>query len=145
MLRPAPIASRASTPVAYPTPFRPRPQRVGERLAAPRRHARDGNAKGGAADRELLLDLGLGEAMFDRAALLLLDERQRLFPRAFPGDRAYRSEESRVGKECVSTCRTRWSPAHEKKKTDKTRAQRTQLHPAQLTTQAIQASTSAPR
>src|SRR3546814_13559550 len=37
----------------------------------------------------LLVDLGLGEAMFDRAALLLLDERQRLFPRAFPGDRAY--------------------------------------------------------
>src|SRR3546814_11892085 len=23
-----------------------------------------------------------------------------------------RSEESRVGKECVSTCRTRWSPTH---------------------------------
>src|SRR3546814_14703544 len=27
-----------------------------------------------------------------------------------------RSEESRVGKECVSTCRSRWSPCHEKKK-----------------------------
>src|SRR3546814_13349146 len=27
-----------------------------------------------------------------------------------------RSEESRVGKECVSTCRSRWSPYHEKKK-----------------------------
>src|SRR3546814_13514632 len=27
-----------------------------------------------------------------------------------------RSEERRVGKECVSTCRTRWSPYHEKKK-----------------------------
>src|SRR3546814_12452438 len=25
-----------------------------------------------------------------------------------------RSEESRVGKECVSTCRSRWSPYHEK-------------------------------
>src|SRR3546814_20772792 len=37
----------------------------------------------------LLVDLGLGEAMFDRAAMLLLDVRQRLFPRAFPGDRAY--------------------------------------------------------
>src|SRR3546814_16441857 len=24
----------------------------------------------------------------------------------------YRSEERRVGKECVSTCRSRWSPAH---------------------------------
>src|SRR3546814_4248723 len=28
-----------------------------------------------------------------------------------------RSEERRVGKECVSTCRSRWAPAHEKKKT----------------------------
>src|SRR3546814_17131603 len=26
-----------------------------------------------------------------------------------------RSEERRVGKECVSTCRSRWSPYHEKK------------------------------
>src|SRR3546814_11336958 len=26
-----------------------------------------------------------------------------------------RSEERRVGKECVSTCRSRWSPDHEKK------------------------------
>src|SRR3546814_18230797 len=29
---------------------------------------------------------------------------------------APRSEERRVGKECVSTCRSRWSPAHYKKK-----------------------------
>src|SRR3546814_1562464 len=27
-------------------------------------------------------------------------------------DRAWRSEERRVGKECVSTCRSRWSPYH---------------------------------
>src|SRR3546814_16959637 len=27
-----------------------------------------------------------------------------------------RSEERRVGKECVSTCRSRWTPYHEKKK-----------------------------
>src|SRR3546814_240037 len=27
----------------------------------------------------------------------------------------YRSEERRVGKECVSTCRSRWSPFHYKK------------------------------
>src|SRR3546814_2015918 len=27
-------------------------------------------------------------------------------------DRASRSEERRVGKECVSTCRSRWSPYH---------------------------------
>src|SRR3546814_15486013 len=29
---------------------------------------------------------------------------------------AYRSEERRVGKECVSPCRSRWSPDHKKKK-----------------------------
>src|SRR3546814_17166019 len=30
-----------------------------------------------------------------------------------------RSEERRVGKECVSTCRSRWSPYHYKKKKGK--------------------------
>src|SRR3546814_3322172 len=30
-----------------------------------------------------------------------------------------RSEERRVGKECVSTCRSRWSPEHSKKKKNK--------------------------
>src|SRR6059058_6508374 len=28
----------------------------------------------------------------------------------------HRSEERRVGKECVTTCRSRWSPYHENKK-----------------------------
>src|SRR3546814_14278822 len=32
----------------------------------------------------------------------------------------FRSEERRVGKECVSTCRSRWSPYHSKKKNTKT-------------------------
>src|SRR3546814_15211516 len=38
---------------------------------------------------------------------------------ALPADavrQAGRSEERRVGKECVSTCRSRWSPYHSKKK-----------------------------
>src|SRR3546814_15118245 len=29
---------------------------------------------------------------------------------------SFRSEERRVGKECVSTCRSRWLPDHKKKK-----------------------------
>src|SRR3546814_11316534 len=29
--------------------------------------------------------------------------------------RIFRSEERRVGNECVSTCRSRWSPYHDKK------------------------------
>src|SRR3546814_6602829 len=32
--------------------------------------------------------------------------------RAIAADRCARSEERRVGKECVSTCRYRWSPYH---------------------------------
>src|SRR3546814_4852591 len=32
--------------------------------------------------------------------------------RAGSGERQWRSEERRVGKECVSTCRSRWSPYH---------------------------------
>src|SRR3546814_18108055 len=41
-----------------------------------------------------------------RDAALLAGERLR-FPKALK-----RSEERRVGKECVSTCRARWSPYH---------------------------------
>src|SRR3546814_12039666 len=42
-------------------------------------------------------------------------------PRLFDGLRyagvaSLRSEERRVGKECVSTCRSRWSPSHYNKK-----------------------------
>src|SRR3546814_12706562 len=35
---------------------------------------------------------------------------------ATPQNHLSRSEERRVGKECVSTCRYRWSPYHETKK-----------------------------
>src|SRR3546814_16729712 len=52
-------------------------------------------------------------------------KRERVRHRAEPGHRspggaadiaAVRSEERRVGKECVSTCRSRWSPYHSKNK-----------------------------
>src|SRR3546814_21039310 len=36
-----------------------------------------------------------------------------------------RSEERRVGKECVSTCRSRWSPYHDKKKQRKDKLNKT--------------------
>src|SRR3546814_19191386 len=41
-----------------------------------------------------------GEKVADEAAVIRL------------GDQPVRSEERRVGKECVSTCRSRWSPYH---------------------------------
>src|SRR3546814_14122169 len=42
-----------------------------------------------------------------KSKLLRLKDAERLF---------CRSEERRVGKECVSTCRSRWAPHHYKKK-----------------------------
>src|SRR3546814_11198972 len=44
------------------------------------------------------------------------DDRQARSPRDQGGAEESRSEERRVGKECVSTCRSRWSPYHSKKK-----------------------------
>src|SRR3546814_19475377 len=53
---------------------------------------------------------------------------------------AARSEERRAGKECVSTCRSRWSPYHLKKKNCNTNKNRNmtyrQRHYHQLSTTA---------
>src|SRR3546814_17628048 len=38
------------------------------------------------------------------------------WPIHFRGKHACRSEDRRVGKECVCTCRSRWAPYHSKKK-----------------------------
>src|SRR3546814_2158215 len=67
-----------------------------------------------------LADLVLGETELRESRAvgdpeLLLDQVQ---PEDLLGDRVLdlddplRSEERRVGKECVSTCRSRWSPYH---------------------------------
>src|SRR3546814_8001914 len=57
------------------------------------------------ADR---LQRQFGQSLLDLAALDL--EQARFGSRPLAGVR--RSEERRVGKECVSTCRSRWSPYH---------------------------------
>src|SRR3546814_12896502 len=43
-----------------------------------------------------------------------------LVEQLFQGELLKRSEERRTGNECVSTCRTRWSPEQEKKETNQT-------------------------
>src|SRR3546814_14007095 len=48
--------------------------------------------------------------------------------RALRATSLMRSEERRVGKECVSTCRSRWSPYHYKKKTLSIQCLPTQKH-----------------
>src|SRR3546814_15763372 len=45
---------------------------------------------------------GIGQKGEDNGVLLIVA----------PGERQVRSEERRVGKECVSTCRSRGSPCH---------------------------------
>src|SRR3546814_12701031 len=52
---------------------------------------------------------GCGKTTLGRTILRLLDPTSGSIE--FKG-RAIRSEERRVGKECVSTCRSRWSRAH---------------------------------
>src|SRR3546814_21144276 len=48
--------------------------------------------------------------------------------------RGARSEERRVGKECVSTCRSRWSPSHYKNKNLQQNTNYINLTNKQLTT-----------
>src|SRR3546814_7272324 len=54
---------------------------------------------------------GLDVQRGNDAALSEIAE-QRDLPTGLAQDLAIRSEERRVGKECVSTCRSRWSPSH---------------------------------
>src|SRR3546814_2604498 len=71
--------------------------------------------------KDLLLQLvGDAHAELFRAHVAALAEPVGLVDMLDAGDRAvallvhglHRSEERRVGKECVSTCRSRWSPDH---------------------------------
>src|SRR3546814_9712152 len=57
----------------------------------------------------LLGGAGTGSLAVDRRAEIV-DDHARPLRRQQQGDS--RSEERRVGKECVSTCRSRWSPYH---------------------------------
>src|SRR3546814_8578254 len=55
--------------------------------------------------------LAAGDGLYGIAIVNALDDAERFTQPPKPADYA-RSEERRVGKECVSTCRSRWSPYH---------------------------------
>src|SRR3546814_13651579 len=61
--------------------------------------------------REPMLD-GDALAWADAPANSLDETMLRSYDAPFLPDGGMRSEERRVGKECVSTCRSRWSPYH---------------------------------
>src|SRR3546814_18752964 len=63
------------------------------------------------AIRELMEETGL-EIKSDRLNLFSVSSRPGIDPRGQTVSPNYRSEERRVGKECVSTCRSRWAPYH---------------------------------
>src|SRR3546814_15352830 len=71
----------------------------------------------GQAQREQVVRIGTVEAVRN---VTIQKERSSgagvLAGGALGGVAGSRSEERRVGKECVSTCRSRWSPYHYKKK-----------------------------
>src|SRR3546814_15045014 len=66
-------------------------------------------------DGAVIADVDRGAGLFgDRAdgGATLADHFADLVRVDLDGDQARRSEERRVGQECVSTCRSRWSPYH---------------------------------
>src|SRR3546814_1153457 len=61
-------------------------------------------------------DLAVCVSLAPNVALQLLERRCLAVETDLPSHIVSRSEERRVGKECVSTFRSRWSPYHLKKK-----------------------------
>src|SRR3546814_14300695 len=100
MIRLPPRATRTDTLFPYTTLFR----------SGRMRHAPQ-SERGGAGENLWMGSAGAYSASFMVDAFV--DERRNFKPGKFPhisrtGN--WRSEERRVGKECVSTCRSRWSP-----------------------------------
>src|SRR3546814_15307809 len=109
MRRRPPRSTRTDTPFPDTTLFRPLEGRAGQ-AALPRRG--DDRARGAqtlARDRRVRRDEpGQTQVHGQTRDLLNLVVGEI-------GRDLNRSEERRVGKECVSTCRSRWSPYHSKK------------------------------
>src|SRR3546814_15126339 len=138
MIRRPPRSTRTATLFPYPTLFRSfgidHARHPVEAVGARRPHHR---AVIGVADRERLgerimeRDVGAAEIAHRIGAVDTVRAAMRGQPlvhlAAVPRLVLHRprSEERRVGKECVSTCRSRWSPYHYKNKNRNTTTVRT--------------------
>src|SRR3546814_11813923 len=74
------------------------------------RQAKAGPGLGGVQPRAASEQFG--PPFFGNAGAVILDQNVDELAIAFHRHKNPRSEERRVGKECVSTCRSRWSPYH---------------------------------
>src|SRR3546814_14820737 len=94
------------------------PDRLGDLAQRQRAHMRDAVQK-----KALLLLHDRARDLDDRALALVERALEPVGTREPLGQPrlAFRSEERRVGKECVRTCRSRWSPYHQKNNTTKQR------------------------
>src|SRR3546814_14778052 len=62
------------------------------------------------------IDTGIEAIHFGQVELIGIEDYKTNFPSWWSVLDRISSDERRVGKECVSTCRSRWSPYHSKKK-----------------------------
>src|SRR3546814_15658142 len=132
MIRRPPRSTRTVTLFPYTTLFRSHPV-SDDLLGAPisLRAGVDGIHLGGVDEVHALIDRviklleGLGVAVLlapghaaeaDGTHVEIAAAEPAVFHVTSLSSRIRRSEERRVGKECVSTCRSRWSPVHSKKK-----------------------------
>src|SRR3546814_16558358 len=106
MIRRPPRSTRTDTLFPYTTLFRSPEYRLDREILPGARGAPGGATGEAAAMAADYLEGDLRDADAARHRVVRPEERQDR-PRV-------RSEERRVGKECVSTCRSRWSPYHSK-------------------------------
>src|SRR3546814_13260704 len=108
MIRRPPRSTRPDTRLPYTTPFRSAPTREAMAILSDK-WIRDAARTQGmiepfveAQRRDGCISYGLSSYGYDA----------RVAPEFKIFTNVDRSEERRVGKECVSTCRSRWSPYH---------------------------------
>src|SRR3546814_12069758 len=75
-----------------------------------RRRSIAGSAIGGIAETQEMLDFCAEHGITADIELIPVQQVDDAYTRMLASDVTYRSEERRVGKECVSTCRSGWSP-----------------------------------
>src|SRR3546814_14053791 len=116
MIRRPPRSTRTDTLFPYTTLFRSH----GGMLPGPKVTAEIAEARGVPQGRDCISPAGHSAFSTPVELLEFIDRLRELSdgkPVGFKFAFGHRSEERRVGKECVSTGRSRWSPYHSKKKT----------------------------